>query len=411
MKHTVKALLSLLLATLLLTSCGKDTPADDTTLPASDTKTTAAATTTSISAAETEVTEPAEPTLSDLISKFKVYEMYAFPTIYTQKDVCPEPSLSSYKKFSDCATPEFVVPGLEQSIVPQGMDYWEEMGWMLISGYCSDETKNGGKGSALFAVDMDNGMMVAEYYLKNMDGTYHTSHAGGVAVTKKNVFIANGGKLYRIPLTELLKQCGDVTIAEEISVPVRASLANCSGGILWVGDFQYGTSYPTQEFQKMKNRQGTWYYAWTVGYVLDETTENELKPTVMAEVEGQNYAIPDYILSTTERIQGMAYLPEVGQIVLSQSYGRTNASTLFFYEDPLGQEPHTHFEWGGFKIPVWFLDKKLPTKEMPALPMSEGIANVNGKLYVLFESGAIKYRLGGGKQPTDMVYAVDITKW
>jgi hypothetical protein len=36
---------------------------------------------------------------------------------------------------------------------------------------------------------------------------------------------------------------------------------------------------------------------------------------------------------------------------------------------------------------------------------------VNGKLYVLFESGAEKYRLGGGKQPTDRVYAVDITKW
>ena len=43
--------------------------------------------------------------------------------------------------------------------------------------------------------------------------------------------------------------------------------------------------------------------------------------------------------------------------------------------------------------------------------MSEGIANVGGKLYVLFESGAEKYRLGGGKEPTDMVYSVDITKY
>ena len=408
MKHTAKALLSLLLAVLMLTACGTQAPNES----ASDTTDAATAeTTTTVGETTAATTEAGEPTLSDLIADFKAAELSSFKTIYTQKDVCPEPALSSYKKFEACSTAEFIVPGLEQSIVPQGMDYWAEMGWMLISGYCSDETKNGGRGSALFAVDMESGKMVGEYYLKNMDGTYHQSHAGGVAVTKKNVFIANGGKLYRIPLTELLKQCGDITIAEEIAVPVRASLANCSGGILWVGDFQYGSTYPTQEFQKMKNRQGTWYYAWMVGYVLDETTENDLKPAVMAEVEGQNYAIPDYILSMTERIQGMTYLPEVGQIVLSQSYGRTNASTLYFYEDPLGQEPHTMFEFSGFQIPVWFLDKKLPVKEMPAIPMSEGIANVNGKLYVLFESGAEKYRLGGGKQPTDMVYAVDITKW
>ena len=394
---------------LTLSACGTAQTPNETTAASTPTTSSPAVTST---VANTETTEQSEPTLSDLFAEYKQGMKTDGKTrFYTQEDVCDEPPLTSYKKFANCAEESITVPGLNQSIVPQGMDYWDEMGWMLISGYASDEAKNGGKGSALFAVDMESGKMVGEYYLKNMDGSYHTSHAGGVAVAKKNVFIANGGVLYRIPLTELLKQCGDISIVEEIAVPVRASLANCSGGILWVGDFQYGTSYPTQDFQKMKNRQGTWYYAWTVGYVLDETTENELKPTVMAEVEGQNYAIPDYILSTTERIQGMAYLPEVGQIVLSQSYGRTNSSTLFFYEDPLGQEPHTHFELNGFKIPVWFLDKKLSVKEMPAPPMSEGIANVNGKLYVLFESGAEKYRLGGGKHPTDKVYAVDITKW
>ena len=402
MKHTALKLLSLLLAVFLLTACSTRIPdetlADGTTTASADMTTTAPVTGDGESA----------PTLSDLIADFKVYEMHTFPTIYTQEDVCSEPSLKAYKKFAACAAEEFIVPGLNQSIVPQGMDYWEEMGWMLISGYCSDETKNGGKGSALFAVDMDSGMMVAEYYLKNMDGTYHQSHAGGVAVTKKNVFIANGGKLYRIPLTELLKQCGDVTIVEEIDVPVRASLANCSGGILWVGDFQYGSSYPTDEFRHQKNRQGSMYYAWMVGYKLDETTENELNPAAMVK---DSYATPDIVLSMTERIQGMAYLPEVGQVALSQSYGRTNGSTLYFYADPMGDEPHTTVTLNGASVPVWFLDNKLETKIMPAIPMSEGIANVNGKLYVLFESGAEKYRLGGGKEPTDMVYSVDITKY
>ena len=393
------ALIALSLCISLLCACGvkEQDPAEMT-----------ASATSGASEATTASTASTGSALADLIANTEIHDISTLPMIYTQEDVCSEPSLKSYQQFAKCATPEFVIPGLNQTIVPQGMDYWEERNWMLISGYCTDESKNGGKGSALFAVDMNSGMMVAEYYLKNIDGTYHTSHAGGVAVTKKNVFIANGSTLYRIPLTELLKQCGDITIAEEIKVPTRASLANCSGGILWVGDFQYGSSYPTDEFRHMKNRRGAMYFAWTVGYRLDETTENELSAAAMS---GGDFATPDIILSTTERIQGMAYLPEVGQIALSQSYGRTNASTLFFYEDPMGDEPHTTVTLNGVSVPVWFLDSKLNVKEMPAIPMSEGIANVNGKLYVLFESGAEKYRLGGGKQPTDRVYAVDITKW
>lgn len=395
------SLTALLLCLSLLCACGSRVSNDPAT-------SSTAATSANTSAATTAATAKSESTLSDLIADAKIYDISSLPMIYTQEDVCPEPALSSYKKFLECATPEFIIPGLNQTVVPQGMDYWEERGWMLISGYCTDESKNGGKGSVLLAVDMNSGMMIGEYYLKNMDGTYHTSHAGGVAVTKKNVFIANGGTLYRIPLTDLLPQCNEATIVEEIKVPTRASLANCSGGILWVGDFQYGDSYPTEEFRHMKNRRGNMYYAWMVGYRLDDSTENELSEAAMS---GSDYATPDIVLSMTERIQGMAYLPEVGQIALSQSYGRTNASTLYFYEDPMADDPHTTVTLNGTSVPVWFLDSKLTVREMPAIPMSEGIANVGGKLYVLFESGAEKYRLGGGKQPTDMVYAVDITKW
>ena len=393
------ALIALSLCISLLCACGakEQDPAEMT-----------ASSTSGASEATTASTESTGSALADLIANTEIHDISTLPMIYSQEDVCPEPSLKSYQQFAKCATPEFVIPGLNQTIVPQGMDYWEERNWMLISGYCTDESKNGGKGSALLAVDMSTGQMIGEYYLKNMDGTYHTSHAGGVAVTRKNVFIANGNTLYRIPLADLLPQCNEVTIVEEIKVPTRASLANCSGGILWVGDFQYSTSYPTDEFRHMKNRQGKMYYAWTVGYRLDETTENEFSAQAMA---GGDFATPDIVLSMTERIQGMTYLPEVGQIALSQSYGRTNDSKLYFYEDPMEDAPHTTVTLNGVEVPVWFLDSKQNVKEMSAIPMSEGIANIGGKLYVLFESGANKYRLDGGKLPTDMVYAVDITKW
>jgi len=390
-KRFIKTITAMLLAACTLTSCGTMMPTEDTTV--------------STTIATDSVRED-----NDSISEPQIYDPAKLPMIYTQEDVCDQPSLGAFKKFSDCATEEFTVPGLNQSMVPQGMDYWAERGWMLISGYCTDETLNGGKGSVLLAVDLQSGKLMGEYYLKNVDGTYYTGHAGGVAVTEKNVYISGNKMLYRIPLTELIDaaQCGDAQFAEEISVPVNGSFCNYSGGILWVGDFQYSTSYLTEEFRHMTNRQGSRYYAWTVGYRVDETTENGIQAASM--VKG-SYATPDYILSITERIQGMAYLPEVGQIALSQSYGRTNGSTLFFYADPMSETPHDHATLNGGSVPVWFLDNKLETKIMPTIPMSEGIANVGGKLYVLFESGANKYRLGGGKQPTDMVYAVDITKW
>ena len=410
MNSTTKRMLgACMLSALMLSasSCGTTDSGSDTSAP---TDTTTAVTETDTTATDTTVADLTETTAATTEAEPDIYNPAHLKLLYTQESVCDAPSLKAYTKFQNCASEGFIVPGLNQSIVPQGLDYWEERGWMLVSGYCSDSSKTGGKGAVLFAVDLRSGEMMGEYYLKNMDGTYYTGHAGGVAVTEKNVFISEGSKLYRIPLTTLIDaaQCGDVTFAEAISVPVRASFCNYSGGILWVGDFQYGSSYPTDEFRHMTNRAGGKYYAWTVGYALDETTENEFKPTVM--VNG-SYATPDYILSMTERIQGMTFLDESGYIVLSQSYGRTNSSTLFFYENPMQDTPHDYATVNGVSVPVWFLDAKLSYKIMPAIPMSEGIANVNGQLYVLFESGASKYRLDGGKQPTDRVYAVDISKY
>ena len=39
--------------------------------------------------------------------------------------------------------------------------------------------------------------------------------------------------------------------------------------------------------------------------------------------------------------------------------------------------------------------------------MSEGLAAYDGKLLILFESGADKYRNDGGKNPTDRVWKLD----
>ena len=387
----ITVLLAAIFMIISCIGCSSDIP-EETTEPIEEIENTENTSSPEIST-EPEVTDP----------PFPVYEGPSDHFKFTAESVLSAASFDAYTDFLAKAEKSHLVPALAGKMIPQGMDIWEERGWLLISGYFPNTDIS--DCSVLVAVDMETGAYVGEYYLTNSDGTPHSSHAGGVAVTDKNVYIANGSKLYRIPLTEILNagQCGKITIADEIPVPVRASFCNYSGGYLWVGDFQYGTSYPTDEFRHMKNREGKTYLAWTVGYKLDESTENGIKKKAM--VEG-SYATPDVILSMTERIQGFAVTDLY--VALSQSYGRTNKSTILLYQNPIGDAPHSAATLNGEKVPVYFLDGKLSAGSVTAPPMSEGLAAMDGKIYILFESGADKYANGGGKDPTENVWILNL---
>lgn len=392
MKNTRIISLCLALITVLaLVGCNQNTPEETTesvittSAPVLDV--------TEPEVTEPEVTEPKFPEYAGPASDFK----FSLASVLAANDY------ASYTDFLASSEKSFLVPALAEKMVPQGMDIWEERGWLMISGYFDDASTS--DCSVLVAVDMKTGAYVGEYYLTNVDGTPHTSHAGGVAITDKNIYIASSSTLYRIPLTAVLEagQCGKLQIVDSFKVPVRASFCNYSEGYLWVGDFQYGTSYPTQRYQYMKTRDNLMYCAWTVGYELDPTTENGIKASAI--VEG-SYATPDVILSMTERIQGFAVVGD--KIALSQSYGRTNKSTILLYDNPIGTEAHKTFKANGVDVPVYFLDGKQLSKQVTALPMSEGLAAMDGKLYILFESGADKYANGGGLDPTENVWIMNI---
>ncbi|MGM9641767.1 MAG: hypothetical protein ACI3XI_01025 [Eubacteriales bacterium] len=321
---------------------------------------------------------------------------------FTLSNFISNDDFSAYADYLASAEKSFLVPGLAEKMVPQGMDIWTERGWLLISGYFDDVQAS--DCSVLLAIDMNTGAYVGEYYLTNIDGTPHTSHAGGVAVTDKNVYIAGSKTLYRIPLSSVIssEQCGKLQIVEEISVPVNASFCNYSEGYLWVGDFYYN-GYPTEEFRHIKNRDGRKYCAWTVGYELDDSTENGFKAEAM--VEG-SYATPDVIFSMTDRIQGFS--ASADKIILSQSYGRTNDSVIYFYDNPMGEPAHKTVELNGRSVNLYFLDSKTNSVSLKALPMSEGITVRGETLYILYESGADKYANGGGKCPTENVWTIKI---
>ena len=347
MKNTrIICLCMALIALLALVGCNSEIP-EETTETVADTE------------APVVETDPIETEPVETEPPFPIYEGPSAEFKFTLQSVLAANEYKGYKDFLAAAEKSYLIPALKETMIPQGMDIWRERGWLMISGYFPSAEIS--ESSIIVAVDMATGAYVGEYYITNTDGTPHTSHAGGVAITERDMYISNGSTLFRIPLSEFLNagQCGKVTIADCFSVPVRASFCNYSEGYIWVGDFQYGTSYPTDEYRHMTNRDGKKYYAWTVGYKVDLTTENGIKADAM--VSG-SYATPDIIFSMTEKIQGFALTEKT--VALSQSYGRNNKSKIFLYENPMGSEAHQTVELNGKSVPLYFLDSKTPSKSI-----------------------------------------------
>jgi len=303
--------------------------------------------------------------------------------VYTQESVTDSAKTQSlYDVFYDSGEMSVLVPGLKQTFVPQGLSYLPEKNWMIIAGYSSDENIN----SVIFAVDLASGEMVREVMLQYADGSGYYGHAGGVAVTEKNIFIANDAHLYRISLEKFLSLPASAFCAfdEEIPVPSRASYCSYADGVLWVGEFQYDPSYKTDRTHWYKNEDGR-HKAWLIGYVTDPQQENELSPSVFAD----GTAVPDYVISTTERIQGMTMRD--GQIYLSQSYGRRSPSTMLRYQNVLDSEPLEYVDVNGRSVPLWCLNSTVRTGALMMPPASECLVTVDGNIYVLFETAAQKY--------------------
>ena len=302
-----------------------------------------------------------------------------------------------YTRFYESGEFSVLVPGLAEGIVPQGISYLPDENCLLFAGYRSDKGN-----SALLAVSLDTGELVKEAILCLPDGSPYNGHAGGVCVTEKNIFISNAYTLYRISLDTFrsLPVSSECRIEEEIPVPVRSSYCSYAEGILWVGEFEYGTEYKTDISHKIKTADGR-FKAWTCGYILTAETENELKPEAL---ENGGDAVPDYLLSMTERIQG--FTTKEGKIYLSQSYGRRAVSNIYRYDNVLTRTPDAEGTVSGVSVPMWFLDKNALEETLLTPPMSECLCTVDGAIYVVFESAAQTYMQPGNasQNPIDRAF-------
>lgn len=310
---------------------------------------------------------------------------------------------ADFADFLRMAQPAYLIPGLNEALVPQGMDLCEANGLLYISGYYP----SGNLSSSLVAVDAESGGFVAEYYLDEADGSPFTSHVGGVAVTDTTLYVsaaADAGGGYRIaaiPLSDLpVEGSHRVTVRHYIPVPVSPSFLSYAQGYLWVGNFYHpgadyglsaGVNYTTP------SADGDAYGCYILGYDLSGGEDARL-----AVPEGGRYPMPDVVLAAPNKIQGMVLAAD-GTVTLSQSYGRKNNSTLLRYRLDLSGTPDTAVVIAGQEVPAYLLDSARACGTMTAMPMTEALADApDGSVLVLFESGASHY--SNGSHRTDHVW-------
>jgi fibronectin type 3 domain-containing protein len=314
----------------------------------------------------------------------------------------------AYQDLWDISSDGPVIAGLSQGLVPQGLTYYQKKDWLLTISYVDDGIRPG----TITVTNRTTGELVKSVVLYNTDGTPYTGHAGGVTVSRDHGWVASENQLFSFKLSDLAQaeDNGEIHFTEQIPLPVEAAYTVYDEGILWVGEFYEASSYPTDPSHHIQNRDGEMHYAWMIGFDLERNNDNLSAKHWNGSPDHE--AVPDYVLSTTGKVQG-AIMQKAARngVTLSTSYGRANDSVLYRYEYPLKEDPHAFVTVEGKQVPLWFLDghSAKPRQSIAAIPMPEGIVEVQKELYVVFESGADKYRFTT-TYPMDRMLRIDMKK-
>lgn len=172
----------------------------------------------------------------------------------------------------------FVIPGLSatDNYIPQGLAYWEEKDWFLISAHDDDSETN----SVIYVLDGQTAEFIKLIVLLNTDGTDCTEHGGGLCCSEYNLYYTHSGStIAYVPLDTVAKAlegkesaCVKFEDRRNLKGELNgASTSYCSygSGTLWTGNFyiEDNKSYGT-----MGNKD---YGSMLLGYKLYGNSSDE----------------------------------------------------------------------------------------------------------------------------------------
>ena len=305
--------------------------------------------------------------------------------------------VASYYAASDKA---FVIPDIKNGYVPQGMHYCEDEEVLILSGYHAD-----GLASPVYVLEAGEeelGKLLQGVMLKNEDGTDFVGHGGGIAKYGDYVYVAGDEAiLYVYSFADIMAAefGGSVTCKGSISLKVSdedyliPAFVTVYKNTLVVGEFYREEVYPTPASHHMTTEAGDVHYALAVRYTLSKDAEFGIVPE------------PTVAYSLPAQVQGLTFTEDGSRVYLSTSWGLSFSHILEYDMEKLQREGEITVL--GKTVPLYAMDSASLIKDHKIAPMSEEMAFVDGKLYVLSESASNKYifgRLTGGK----WCYATDM---
>ena len=258
---------------------------------------------------------------------------------------------SKYKSFFDNCSNNIIIPGLNTTMVPQGM--CKSNDYIYVSAY--ERTKSGF--SCVYIINISTGKLVKTVWLKDS-----TNHVGGITTNGTYLYITCGSKIGVVALSTINNASNNadieltyMTIKNDVGEKVKCSTCvyDSATNLLWVGQF---------------NETSTDYaYAYTVNGIKSLTYNTKIK-------------VPQYT-------QGLFFDGNI--VYYSTSYGRNRSSNIYKCSVSKSGKNYTY--------------TKLKTIVAP--PTSEGIFIYNDNLYILFENASRHYMTSDSipKYPIDRI--------
>lgn len=318
--------------------------------------------------------------------------------VVTKSDIT---EIEDYKNFFKEFKADFTIPGLFEGIIPQGICYIGELDSFAISGYYED----GIYPSMLMLVDSKTGKFTKAFPLQNVDEKDYSGHAGGLTASEDYIYITSENTCYICEINNLrsLKNGEKLKFQSNFKLNTFGSFACYNDGVLWTGDFIESSDKGRENARKITTlASGETFYAYCEGYILKDGLPDVKK--INSETTGY---IPDYILAIPEQVQGMRFTLS-GKIIFTTSYGRKNDSKIYVYDDVLLTERVGIYKIEETEIDLLACSSDILKETIIAPPMAEGIAQGEKGQYIIFESGAEKYRNHRGKYPTDTAFKANI---
>lgn len=305
----------------------------------------------------------------------------------------------AFSAYNERADKLVLNPDPDTDFVPQGLAYSDYLDKILVCGYMNTEGN-----SRVYVIDPISKETEKFVSLVEVDGDAYTGHCGGIATFEGNAWVVSGKYARRLSLDTLKDAENEafVQFVDEFNTGTRASYANCSNGILWIGEYhKNGNDYVTEDNHHITAPDGETMCAWTCGYILDASNPQGFT----YDGSSREIVAPDFILETESMCQGFTQLPD-GRFVTSIS-GKITKSELNFYENVLDSEADGTVTVSDKEVPLYFLDSTAKLDSLNALPRSEGIDVYGGSLLVLYESGCRKM-LAAQIVRTDYIWSVEV---